>query len=34
MSSTAVPEPFTVIGTLVGGTVALRIRKKLKSAGK
>jgi hypothetical protein len=28
---TAVPEPFTVIGTIVGGTAALRMRKKLKS---
>ena len=26
----AVPEPFTIIGTLIGGTAALRIRKKLK----
>jgi hypothetical protein len=25
-----VPEPFTIIGTLVGGTAALRMRKKLK----
>jgi hypothetical protein len=32
--ATAVPEPFTIIGTLVGGTAALRMRKKLKSAGK
>jgi hypothetical protein len=32
--ATAVPEPFTIIGTLVGGTAALRLRKKLKSAGK
>ena len=32
--STAVPEPFTIIGTLVGGTAALRMRKKLKSANK
>jgi hypothetical protein len=29
--STSVPEPFTVIGTLVGGTAAFRMRKKLKS---
>jgi hypothetical protein len=29
-----VPEPFTTIGTLVGGTAALRMRKKLKSASK
>ena len=29
--STAVPEPFTIIGTIVGGTAALRMRKKLKS---
>ncbi len=30
-SSTAVPEPFTIIGTIVGGSAALRMRKKLKS---
>jgi hypothetical protein len=30
-TSTAVPEPFTVIGTLIGGTAAFRMRKKLKS---
>lgn len=29
--ATAVPEPFTIIGTLIGGTAALRMRKKLKS---
>ena len=28
---TAVPEPFTVIGTLIGGTAAFRMRKKLKA---
>jgi hypothetical protein len=33
-AATSVPEPFTVIGTLVGGTTALRMRKKLKSARK
>ncbi len=33
-NSTAVPEPFTVIGTLVGGTAALRLRKRLKSIAK
>ncbi|WP_310427330.1 PEP-CTERM sorting domain-containing protein [Chamaesiphon sp. VAR_48_metabat_135_sub] len=33
-AATSVPEPFTVIGTLVGGTTALRMRKKLKSVGK
>ncbi len=27
--ASAVPEPFTIIGTLVGGTAALRMRKKL-----
>jgi hypothetical protein len=27
----AVPEPFTIIGTLIGGTAAFRLRKKLKS---
>ncbi len=30
----AVPEPFTIIGSLVGGTAALRMRKKLKSNNK
>ncbi len=33
-TATSVPEPFTVIGTLVGSTAALRMRKKLKSASK
>jgi hypothetical protein len=33
-ASTSVPEPFTVIGTLVGGTTAMRMRKKLKSVNK
>jgi hypothetical protein len=28
----AVPEPFTIIGTIVGGTAALRMRKKLLNA--
>ncbi|WP_373544438.1 hypothetical protein [Chamaesiphon sp.] len=32
--TTAVPEPFTIIGTIVGGTVAIRTRKKLKAAAK
>jgi hypothetical protein len=27
--STSVPEPFTIIGTIVGGTTAFRMRKKL-----
>jgi hypothetical protein len=27
----AVPEPFTIIGTLIGGMAALRMRKKLKA---
>ncbi|WP_310424834.1 PEP-CTERM sorting domain-containing protein [Chamaesiphon sp. VAR_48_metabat_135_sub] len=31
---TAVPEPFTVVGTFIGGTAALRMRKKLKSSTK
>ena len=31
VSPTAVPEPFTIIGTIVGGTAALRLRKKLKA---
>jgi hypothetical protein len=34
VATASVPEPFTVIGTLVGGTAALRIRKKLKSVSK
>ncbi len=29
--TTSVPEPFTIIGTLIGGTAALRMRKKLKT---
>ena len=29
-ASTAVPEPFTIIGTIIGGTAALRLKKKLK----
>jgi hypothetical protein len=33
-SAAAVPEPFTIIGTLIGGTAAVRMRKKLKSADK
>jgi hypothetical protein len=31
-STTSVPEPFTIVGTIIGGTAALRLRKKLKSA--
>jgi hypothetical protein len=27
---TSVPEPFTIVGTLIGGTAAMRMRKKLK----
>ena len=30
----AVPEPFTIVGTLIGGTAALRMRKKLKDGSK
>jgi hypothetical protein len=33
-SSTAVPEPFTIIGTIVGGTAAFRMRKKLANPAK
>jgi F5/8 type C domain len=29
-NTTSVPEPFTIVGTLVGGTAAMRMRKKLK----
>jgi hypothetical protein len=32
--TTAVPEPFTIIGTVIGGTAAVRMRKKLKQASK
>jgi hypothetical protein len=31
-TTTAVPEPFTIIGTIIGGTAAVRIRSKLKQA--
>jgi hypothetical protein len=30
-ASTTVPEPFTIVGTLIGGGAALRMRKKLKA---
>ncbi|WP_309738022.1 PEP-CTERM sorting domain-containing protein [Chamaesiphon sp. OTE_20_metabat_361] len=30
----SVPEPFSIIGTLIGGTAAFRIRKKLADANK
>lgn len=33
-SPTAVPEPFTIIGTIIGGTAAFRMRKKLSSSAK
>ncbi len=33
-SATSVPEPFTIIGTLVGGTAAIRMRKKLAKSNK
>ncbi len=32
--ATAVPEPLTIIGTLVSGTAAVRMRKKLQEVGK
>ena len=32
VNTTAVPEPFTIIGTLIGGTAAVRMRKKLKAS--
>lgn len=34
VSTTPVPEPFTIIGTIVGGTAAFRMRKKLSSSAK
>jgi hypothetical protein len=30
--TTQVPEPFTIVGTIIGGTAALRMRKKLAKA--
>ena len=30
-STTAVPEPFTIVGTLIGATTAFRMRKRLKA---
>lgn len=33
-TSQSVPEPFTIVGTLIGGTTALRMRKKLKATSK
>jgi hypothetical protein len=33
-AATSVPEPFTMMGTLLGGGVVLRLRKKLKSSNK
>lgn len=33
-ATTSVPEPFTVVGTLMGGAAALRIRKRLKVTNK
>ena len=32
-ATTSVPEPLTIIGTLIGGTAAFRMRKKLKAIG-
>jgi hypothetical protein len=33
-TTTSVPEPFTIAGTLIGGTAAMRLRKKLADASK
>jgi hypothetical protein len=33
-NSTSVPEPFTIVGTLIGGVTAFRMKKKLKSIDK
>lgn len=33
-TATAVPEPFTIIGSIIGGTAAFRMRKKLKATAK
>jgi hypothetical protein len=34
VSPTAVPEPFTIVGTLIGATAAFRARKRLKATNK
>jgi hypothetical protein len=34
VTAAPVPEPFTIIGTIVGGAAALRLRKKLSSSAK
>jgi hypothetical protein len=34
VQAVSVPEPFTIIGTLIGGTVAFRLRKKSEDSGK
>lgn len=34
VATTAVPEPFTIIGTIIGGTAAFRLRKKLRDIDK
>jgi hypothetical protein len=33
-ATTPVPEPFTIVGTLIGGATALRMRKRLKATNK
>jgi hypothetical protein len=33
-TSTAVPEPFTIVGTLIGASTAFRMRKRLKATNK
>jgi hypothetical protein len=33
-AATSVPEPFTIIGSLIGGTAAVRMRKKLSNSSK
>lgn len=33
-TTTAVPEPFSIVGTLIGGIAAMRMRKKLSDANK
>ena len=34
LAPAAVPEPFTIIGTIIGGTAAFRMKKKLSSSAK
>lgn len=34
VNAVTVPEPFTIIGTLIGGTAAFRLKKKIEDSSK